>query len=408
MTFGHPIATRAFWRRLTQRALEAAATPFYVFSAEPIAGALSELRAWGAGLPMPVRHWLSCKTQPIRPLLQWWRKQGLGIEVVSEFELQAALREGFLPTQILVNGPAKHHWLPRHPVHGLWVNFDSPAELPTLIPLAKSLGWGVGVRVHTTEEFDPEEPSRPTQFGMMRAEAVAALKQLGRADLRLETVHFHLRTNVAAPAIYERAVDEVAAICRAARFLPKYLDCGGGLPPPHVLDRQGQRVDKQFDLAKLAVVYDRARRHFPGLEELWLENGRFLSARSGALVARVLDVKARGRARHLICDAGRTTQALVSNWEAHELLTLPERTGSACPTTVCGPTCMAFDQLARRELPRSLRVGDCLVWLEAGAYHIPWETRFSHGLAAVVWHENDHLAVVREREPFAAWWGQWK
>jgi diaminopimelate decarboxylase len=86
---------------------------------------------------------------------------------------------------------------------------------------------------------------------------------------------------------------------------------------------------------------------------------------------------------------------------------IPGRRGATALTTVNGPTCMAFDQLARGPLPRSLRAGDHLVWLEAGAYHLPWETRFSHGLAPVLWHDGNRIKAVRQREEFRAWWSQW-
>jgi hypothetical protein len=155
--FGHPPETLRFWKRLVREALGlSGSTPLYVFSALPVAGRIAELDAafatagFHSALRAPrsafpsVRHWLSCKTQPIRPLLRWWRKRGGDIEVVSEFELRAALAEGFAPGRILVNGPAKHHWLPMLPLRGLSVNFDSAAELAALLPLAKKLTWRVG------------------------------------------------------------------------------------------------------------------------------------------------------------------------------------------------------------------------------------------------------------------------
>ncbi|MBI2924688.1 MAG: hypothetical protein HYY24_03170 [Verrucomicrobia bacterium] len=405
LAFGQSRSTLTFWRSLVQPLLRRQPTPFYVFSVTPLLEALAELDAHLGHLP--VRHWLSCKTQPLRPLLQWWHRQGRGIEVVSEFEFLAALKEGFPPDRILLNGPAKHHWLPRHAVRGQRVNFDSIGEMRALLPLAKQLAWRVGVRLHTREEFDPEAPAYPTQFGMTAAEAVKSLNELKSEKVLAEMVHFHLRTNVASPAIYERALAEVAEICRAAHFAPKFVDCGGGFPPPHVLTREGRAVAAGFDLRAMARVYEKALKRFPGVRELWLENGRWLSARSGVLVVRILDVKERRGRRQLICDGGRTTNALVANWEAHELISLPARRDPACLTTVVGPTCMAFDQLARRPLPRSLRSGDHLLWLDAGAYHLPWETRFSHGLAAVFWHDGTRLKVVRPRERFDQWWGQW-
>jgi hypothetical protein len=69
---------------------------------------------------------------------------------------------------------------------------------------------------------------------------------------------------------------------------------------------------------------------------------------------------------------------------------------------------MAFDQLTRRALPTSIQPGDHLIWLDAGAYHLSWETRFSHGLAEVLWHEGKTVKTVRPAETFKDWWGQWE
>lgn len=427
LNFGHPPETVSFWQRLVREALSLRApTPFYIFSALPIAERIAEfdaaLKSPAGILPAEpdlnarppaegktrVRHWLSCKTQPVAPLLRWWRAQNRPIEVVSEFELRAALHEGFAPEQILVNGPVKHHWLASFPLRGLSVNFDSPAELAALLPSARKLGWRVGVRINTGEEFDPETPQFPTQFGFAPDEAVAALKKLLRARARVETVHFHLRTNLPSAQIYQRAAAEAGEVCRAARFSPLYLDLGGGLPVRHVLSRGGKVYDGEFGLRAFAEMLRQTARAFPGLREIWLENGRFISAGSGVLVVKILDVKERRGLRQLICDGGRTMNALTSLWEQHRLLSVPERSGPETLTAVCGPTCMAFDQLARLPLPRSLRAGDHLVWLEAGAYHIPWETRFSHGHAAAWWHDEHGLRPARSRQTFKEFWGQWK
>ena len=123
---------------------------------------------------------------------------------------------------------------------------------------------------------------------------------------------------------------------------------------------------------------------------------------------RVLDVKERRGMRTLICDGGRTLNAMVSTWEQHELLSMPRRAGLRVRTTVNGPTCMAFDQLARRFLPRDIQGGDALLWLDAGAYHLPWETRFSHGLPAVWWHDGVRTRCVRAAERFEDWSAQWR
>jgi diaminopimelate decarboxylase len=411
---------RRFWKSLAHRTLSLSPpTPFYVFSARPIAERISELDTAlaGAGFQSSTdggpaktiyRHWLSCKTQPFAPLLRWWRRHGRPIEVVSEFELRAALAEGFTAENILVNGPAKHQWLASFDLPELSVNFDSPAELAALLPRARKSNWRCGVRINTRQEFDPENPEFPTQFGFAPDEAFAALKKLLRAKMRVETAHFHLRTNVSSPEIYRRAIAEIAEVCRAANFAPLHLDIGGGLPVRGVFSRDGKAFDSGFSLREFAEMLWQSAKLFPGLREIWLENGRWVSAGSGALVMKILDVKERRGLRQLICDGGRTLNALPSLWERHEIFSLPGRAGAKMPTAIYGPTCMAFDQLARIPLPRSLRAGDFLVWLDAGAYHIPWETRFSHGHAAVFWHDESGLRLARGRQNFEDFWRQWK
>lgn len=405
-----------WWRAFAGAALRREETPFYLFSAIPILEALNEIE-WAAdaagfaarrtssrSAPIVLRQWFSLKTQPLQPILQWWRSQGRPVEVVSAFELEAALAAGFSPDRVLVNGPAKHTWLPRLACDGLLVNVDSPTELPALVPLARRHHWTLGLRLNTQAEFDPERPDLPSPFGLDAAAARQVLRRLRRAGLQVEIAHFHLRTNLPTSQPHQQALAEVAAFCQAEKWYPRIVDVGGGLPPPFVRDRDGQLLQRRFNLAGWARMLANASRTFPGLEEMWLENGRFLTARSGALVLRIMDIKERRGIRQVLCDGGRTLHALVATWEQHDLLSLPRRVGTKTLTSIHGPTCMCFDQLGRLPLPRTLQVGDYLVWLDAGAYHLSWETQFSHGQIPVLWHDGKSLRRVRRRQAFADWW----
>ena len=392
--FGHSDATLDFWRRAVREARGAGVvTPFYLFDPEPVAEVLGHLDALDLG--RPALQWFSTKTQPLRPLLEWWRRQNRPAEVVSEAEFRLVLAAGFGIDTVLINGPAKHRWLPAVSQPGLRVNFDSLGELAALLPLARRHRWRLGRRLCTAEEFDAEFPDSPTQFGMTPDEAAIAVRRLRRAGLEVETLHFHLRTQVGDAECYRRALTEVAAFAEATHLQPLHLDLGGGWPARHTLSRGGKRLDAGFSPESFALVVRQSLKRFPSVREVWLENGRHLTAGSGVLAVSVLDVKERRGLRQLICDGGRTLHALVSLWEQHELLPLVRRSGPLTRTACYGPTCMAFDQLVRRELPRGLRVGDTLIWLEAGAYHLPWETRFSHGSAGIWWREDGRITSVR-------------
>jgi diaminopimelate decarboxylase len=382
------------WTARVQRAVEQVGTPCYVSAWAPLAAALARLDALSSSIP--VRSWLSYKTHPLPAMAAEWLRSGRGVEVVSERELLEVLALDPPIDQLLVNGVAKHTWLPRHRLPRLRVHFDSVFEIDSLLPKALEERWRVGVRVQAPDERDARDPMFRGQFGLSHREAVAALYELQAAGADVQSVHFHLGQHRYEMGAYSRAVEYVAGICEDAGVRPVVLDCGGALPAP---------VDASCGAAikDLARAIRRAAACLPALREIWLENGRFISESAAALAVTVVDVKDRPDSRYLICDGGRTNHALAADTKPHQLLLLPERHDGERLTTICGPTCMADDRLGRWMLPASVDIGDLIVWLDAGAYHLPWETRFSHGLCPIVWFDADEqMSIARQREPLNA------
>lgn len=380
-------------------------TPFYIISWPEVLAALGELQSLKTDLP--IRHWFSFKTCPVRPVLTSWRDLGLGVEIVSAFELQAALAQQFAPQDILVNGVAKHTWLPQLAIDNLRVHFDSLTECEALAGIARKRCWEVGLRYHPSEERDPDDPDYGGQFGLSREEMSRAVDILHSESVGVRSIHFHLRSNVEAANCFASAIEEMSTVCAGLALTPVAVDCGGGLPVAGEWNRETSRSSDTLRFAELRSVLRGVSTLFPDCREIWLENGRFLTARAGMLVIRVIDIKERREARYLICDGGRTNNALVADWEIHEVEVVPRRDGPCCRTVVCGPTCMAFDWLVRDYLPSDIAPGDLIIWQNAGAYHIPWETRFSHGLAPVLWHDGQSTELVRARECFEDWWSTW-
>jgi hypothetical protein len=163
-----------------------------------------------------------------------------------------------------------------------------------------------------------------------------------------------------------------------------------------------------FDLAEYREWLASIPSLLPSVCEVWLENGRFLSGPVGALVLTVLDRKKRDEGIYLICDGGRINHARMASIERHEVVVSPQRQGALRSTIVCGPTCAGLDRLGSFMLPDSVEPGDRVIWLTAGAYHIPLETRFSTGVAPVVWfNEHNEPEIIRRRETASQWWAQW-
>jgi diaminopimelate decarboxylase len=382
------------WEGRVAQAVEHVGSPCYVTAWAPIDAAVSRLEQMAA--PVPLRCWLSFKTHPLETLAAEWLRSGRGVEVVSEREMAVCLALGASIEQLLVNGVAKHAWLTRYPLPRLRVHFDSVREVEALLPLAIEQRWRVGVRVQAPDERDARDPRFRSQFGMSHAEAVAAFRRLRAAGADVQSVHFHLGQSRHEAGAYLRGIDHAAAVCDEAEVAPLFVDCGGALPAGDD-PGCGEAVDDLLDAVQSAVA------RFPSLREVWIENGRHVSGAASVLATTVLDIKERDDCRYVICDGGRTNHALAADKGPHPLLILPRRSGPARLTTICGPTCMTDDRLGRWPLPSTIDVGDVIAWLDAGAYHLPWETRFSHGLCAIAWFDGyERLSVARPREAVEA------
>ena len=173
------------------------------------------------------------------------------------------------------------------------------ASWEALLPLSLSCQWRVGVRVHAPDERD-RDLRIGGPFGMTTREAVESLRRLRDAGADVQSVHFH-RQGPPQPDAYVRAVGLVSRICEAASFRPRFVDLGGGLPPPASATLPSSVCG--------APSLWRGRASCRSLEQVWLENGRFVTDQSAALAVRVLDVKDRAEGRYLICDGGRTNHA---------------------------------------------------------------------------------------------------
>jgi diaminopimelate decarboxylase len=310
------------WREVARRAVEIAGTPCFVMSASLVRAALNEITSTES--PLPRRHWLSLKTQPVRPLIELWRDWALGVEVVSPFELHAALASGFTPNRILVNGTAKQRWLGGTSLDNLNVHFDSLTEIPVLTETARAHHWRIGVRCQVTLV---DHPHVPDQFGMTSNEVVQGIAQLRAAGIVPRGIHFHIGSSVRTVQHFAAAVEQVRRTCELARFEPEYLDVGGGLPAPgeHAIEHAPK--DAGFDLSRWTVWISSLRSVFPTLQEVWLENGRFMTGRSGALVISVIDRKDRDETVYVVCDGGRTNHARLSAVELHDMIVVPDRDG---------------------------------------------------------------------------------
>jgi len=262
------------------------------------------------------------------------------------------------------------------------VVFDSVAEAQILGAVALRSDWRVGLRFAPKRQVDPDNPAHPDQFGIDASDWRRALGVLRGLGVKVAMLQFHLGGWQGDSKDRLRTLQELADLARHGRLEPEVVDVGGGLP-------QAYRAQDALSTARRAAANLRrlereTRRLFPSCREVVAECGRVILGPTAVLLLRVVDVKVKYGARFIICDGGRVNHAIPSDWEKHEVY-FPNsaRDIPRAEATVCGPTCMAWDFIARAPIPVDVKPGHFVVYDAAGAYHWSWQSCFSQRRAAV-------------------------
>ena len=201
-----------------------------------------------------------------------------------------------------------------------------------------------------------------SKFGIALDELEEAQALVRAAGATVVGLHAHAGSGIRSVGHWS---ETAALLAEVSAHFPEVevLDLGGGLGVPE------KPTDRPLDLEALELSLGAARAAMEGVA-LWLEPGRFLVAEAGVLLARVTQVKAKGRQSYVGIDAGMNSllrPALYGAW--HEIVNLT-RLGepAVCTASVVGPICETGDTLgAGRRLPNTVE-GDVLLIGTAGAY----------------------------------------
>ena len=364
------------------------------------------------------------------------RRAGLKAEVMSELELELALRLGYSGDEIIVNGPGKTD---RFLLQCLRANVrlvivDSLSELQALGRIAGAQDRDVDILFRINPDYVPRGLNSGTAtasrkgcaFGLdlKAGEAQAALAMLKEINrVRFRGYHFHIGTGIRDPREYSRALERLAPLIRDTRAAGRrveVIDVGGGfasmttreLTTREFLLYQGfERLPSgipEGDDATLAdfgrEISDALLRIFPvdELPELIAEPGRSIASPNQLLLLTVHRVKARPRVRKwLITDGGLGTVTLPTFYEYHEVFLADDVTRPWTEkVTIIGPVCFASDIVYRNKWMPAVKAGEVLAVMDSGAYFIAQESSFGFARPAVVAVNGDGCRLVRRRESF--------
>jgi diaminopimelate decarboxylase len=373
----------------------------------------------------PCEVYYSYKTNPIPGVLRLLHAEGIGAEVISEYELWLALRLGVDPARIVFNGPVKSDASLREAIgRGIaLLNANHREELTRIGAVAAELGRRpiTGVRVCTSASWGG-------QFGapIDGGEALAAIEEACRnphLDMRALHVHFGapLRTEEQLRQLLDETLDLAHVAAERFGFELDILDLGGSLAIPTVqaLSSKDKRLNMTFladlpppdpgrtleirayvRLVRRLVRAGCQRRGLP-VPRIVLEPGRALTGNTQLLLTTVHTLKhASNAAPYAILDAGINLAQSVQS-EFHQVYAATKMHASNYGSyRLAGPICSPGDVLYWGCTLPELAPGDTLAIMDAGAYFVPFATSFSFPQPAIVLVDDGAVRPLRRAERF--------
>ena len=329
---------------------------FYVTSRADIR---SSVATWKRYLPS-VTPYYAVKSNPEPTLLQWLHKEGVRFDCASVREIEAAIKIGASPLDIVYANPCKRssdiQYANRAGVPCTVV--DSIEEIDKVVDEQWYGDSLIRIRVDDTKSVVPFSRKFgicPTQVGELSRHAI-------REGLPIGGISFHVGSGCKDPSQY------IKAILSASVSIATLRQSGH---PAHTIDIGGGFVEEDFQAAATAIRT--VRGYIPSDLRLIAEPGRFFSAGSQSLFVQVIGKKAMadgkpgfrytldeslyGQFSCIPFDCARPTWVRVG-----------EDVRKRTPAILFGRTCDSVDVIAMTDDTEELFEGDWLLFPNMGAY----------------------------------------
>ncbi len=394
-------------------------TPLYVYDEATIRARVhSFIEAVADGYPGRATVCYAAKAYSAPWLLRLLAAEGLGLDVVSGGELQAAVRADFPRDRVLLHGNNKSEdELLLATAEGVSrIVVDNLDEITLLArvaakraaPTAVLLRVGPGVDAHTHAHL--LTGAEDTKFGLDIASGAAEAgvrAVLARPKLELRGFHAHIGSQIRDIDPYRESVERLFAFAadmrRKTAFVPREISPGGGYGVRYTMDDPETRpADMIREVAR--IVADAARRHgfAEPLPDLTIEPGRSIIAPAGVALYRVGSVK-RGARTYVAVDGGMADNIRPTAYGAKYTAVLASRVRDDDVTDVAlaGKYCETGDILIQHVALPLPRVGEVIAVPVSGAYQLAMASNYNLApRPAVVVVADGKARLVRKRESY--------
>jgi len=371
--------------------------PVYIVHIDTIKDNLSRLVSTGVG---EVRYAVKALSRP--RVLNLIRSMGLGLEVVSIYELEKALRIGFDPGRIIYNGLGKdrsiYKYLFKLGVEAINIDSEYEFKLYTGMDGWREFNWGFRLNLGVGKKV-LDTSSETSKFGL---EVDRVMDLVDRYRVGRMGLHLHIGSQISDINVIVEAIQKLRKVIDMLESRGvdiTYLDIGGGIPKNYLSAPIDIPIEGEIDISLFKPNYTldewaRLVKNHLGRYRIYVEPGRYVVADSTILLSKVVGVKDRlsgVRWIYLNIGVNYVTSQLIYKWYYPMVNVSKSSQPHNHPFRVGGILCDSDDifhdyegekvgmaRLPRyRHLPSRTSPGDVIALLHVGAYNIEGFMRYN-------------------------------
>ncbi|HOB85885.1 MAG TPA: diaminopimelate decarboxylase [Bacteroidales bacterium] len=367
-------------------------TPFYYYDVKLLKNTLDNLKEES------VRHGFrlhyAVKANHNERILRIISSYGFGADCVSWNEIDAAIKAGFNPAEIVFAGVGKSDLEIINAIKaGIFCfNCESIPEMEVINEFAVKEKKTVRVALRINPLIDAHTHKYITtgiaesKFGINTWDLEAVLNRLNSLDnLKLIGIHFHVGSQITRLSVFKTLcthINELQEWFSSKNAELKVINVGGGLGIDYDDPEKSPVFGEYFSLLREFIDLK------PG-QEIHAEPGRSIVGQCGTLISKVLYIKKGSNTNFAVIDAGMTDLIRPALYQAHHKIENLTSNGEPVRYDVVGPVCESSDTFAKFIVLPETKRGDIIAIRSAGAYGEAMASRYNlRNLAPAVFSDE--------------------
>lgn len=379
--------------------IDAQNTPFYLYSQKNIEYAYANLKE-----KLNSEIFYSVKANSNQSILKILKNCGSGADVVSAGELERVIEAGFHPKKIIFEGVGKSENDIRYAINEniRLINVESLNEIKLINKIGNDLNKTIDIGIRLNPNIDSNTLNKIStgkitdKFGIGIDQIKIKISEIKTyKNINIKGISCHIGSQLKELKIFEKVF--LTMKITAEEFISKgikleHVDLGGGFGINYESDSFSLDLESIGKLIKSTFNNNSYKISF--------EPGRFLVAKSGVIITKILSLKTNGDTNFLITDAGMQTLIRPAMYGAfHRIEALNDLEKNNVNYTIAGPICESSDIIGKNIVLPEQKINNYLLIHDVGAYGAVMASNYnSRGIPAEILVNQNKFFIIHQEE----------